>query len=329
MNALKAAAVVLAALVAAPAAAPGEGAAGLRVHLPRTVTTDAPALQLGMISVVRADDKAIERLAAAIPMGRAPWTKEGLVIDRPTILGRLATHGIDRAAVTLSGADCVVITRRETAVQSAEVVRAAEAFLRETRPAPKGCTWRLGREPAELMAMAGGQVTLKPRLLAHAVDGEARVEVAAVVDGQKVAVAEMTFRLSYPRHQLVATEEIPPDGVITPANTKIRTVTDGRPQPQTWVPPYGQLALRPIRTGEVVSEALVRPSRPKLVVRRNDSVIMRIVGELFQVTDIGQALEDGHQGNLIRVRNAGSKRVIVARVMADGVVEPVFNGVKR
>lgn len=314
-------------VMAAPAC--GEGDASLlQVHLPRTVTVEADAIRLSMISVVRADDKAVERLASEIPMGRSPWSKEELVIDRPTILGRLASQGIQGSRVRLTGADRVLITRRETAVKAGDIVQAAKAFLEDALPHPKGCEWRLAREPEELVALAGGNVALEPRLVPHAVDGEARVEVAATVEGRKVGATHLLFRLGHPHYGLVAVEDIPAGGAVTPRNTEMQTVIQDRPQAHPGVPPYGQVALRPIQAGEAIEPNLVRPTQPKLLVRRNDSVIMRITGELFQVTDLGLALENGHQGELVRVRNVGSGRVVVARVMADGSVEPVVAGVK-
>ena len=69
---------------------------------------------------------------------------------------------------------------------------------------------------------------------------------------------------------------------------------------------------------------MVRPAKGEVLVRRNKSVVMRIAGNCFQVTALGQALEDGREGDLIRVRNADSKRVVVAKVTDDGTVQPVF-----
>ena len=80
--------------------------------------------------------------------------------------------------------------------------------------------------------------------------------------------------------------------------------------------PYGS-----IESAKAV-EDLVAPVSGE-VVRRNDSVVMRITGNLFQITALGQALENGGEGDLIKVRNVDSKRVVVARVIHDGTVEPV------
>jgi flagella basal body P-ring formation protein FlgA len=326
MKALRWILAAAAVLLAASAAAADDALPRLRVHLPRTVTVEADAIRLGMISVVRAEDEALERLATDLPMGRSPWDREELVIDRPTVLGRLASQGLKGDCVELTGADRVVITRRHAAVGAEDLVRAAKAFLEEQSPAPKGCAWRLLREPEALAVPAGGKTDLVPRRLPRAVDGEACIEVAAAVEGRQIGAVQLVFRLGHPHYRLVAVADVPVGSPVRPDNTEMQTVLKDQPQPGTWAPPYGQVALRPIRAGEAVDPNLVRPSQPKLLVRRNDNVVMRITGELFQVTDIGQAQENGYQGELIRVRNVGSGRIIIARVMADGSVEPAFAG---
>ena len=295
----------------------------LSVHLPRSVSVDAQRLSLGMISVVRAGDEAVAGKAAAIAMGRAPWSKERLAINRTTILGRLAANGLPRTAVRFSGAEQVVVTRNEVIVTSEGIVKAAEAFLAAKRPAPAGCHWRLLRQPKDLCVPSGSPVALQPRMAKHGVPHEARVEVAAASGGATAATSTVAFRLAYRQRQLVAARDIPPGGVITPENTHLRTVTGDDPEPADWAASYGRRAARMIPVDTILRTGLVRSAKAEVLVRRNDSVVMQIAGNLFQITALGQALEDGGQGDLIKVRNTDSKRVVVARVNHDGTVQPV------
>ncbi len=324
---MKTAQVIRAALVLATVscvALADNGGPSLRVHLPRTISVDGERLCLGVISLVRADDDTLARKASAIAMGRAPWSKEKLVINRPTILGRLATHGVSRDEVGFSGAEKVVVTRNEEVVKSERIVNAAKAFLATTRPAPDGCRWRLIHPPNDLYAPAGSDVLLKPRMVSHGARGEAKVEVVVTAAGKTLAVSRVVFRMTYRNRRLVATRDILPGGVITPENTELRTTVTDDSEPVDWAAPYGQRAIRLIPPGAVVRTSMVRPAKGEVLVRRNKSVVMRIAGNCFQVTALGQALEDGREGDLIRVRNADSKRVVVAKVTDDGTVQPVF-----
>ena len=68
--------------------------------------------------------------------------------------------------------------------------------------------------------------------------------------------------------------------------------------------------------------------RPRIVVKRNQGVVMRIAGPTFVITGQGTAQQDGHTGDYIKVRNVDSRKIVTARVMFDGTVEPVYKGTK-
>jgi flagella basal body P-ring formation protein FlgA len=74
-----------------------------------------------------------------------------------------------------------------------------------------------------------------------------------------------------------------------------------------------------LRPGQVLQ---LRLMQPQLLVRRGEAV--RIVAERdgIEVQAGGEALEAGARGALVHVRNANSGRVITARVVDAGVVEP-------
>jgi flagella basal body P-ring formation protein FlgA len=53
-------------------------------------------------------------------------------------------------------------------------------------------------------------------------------------------------------------------------------------------------------------------------------VVIRIEKPGFLITAVGKAMQDGKAGEYIKVRNADSQRIILARINADGSVEPVL-----
>jgi len=55
---------------------------------------------------------------------------------------------------------------------------------------------------------------------------------------------------------------------------------------------------------------------------------MRIAGPTFVITSQGSAMQDGRTGDYIKVRNIDSKKIVTAKVMFDGTVEPVYRGTK-
>jgi flagellar basal body P-ring formation protein FlgA len=300
----------------------------LQVYLPRVVQVEGESLTLGDVVVVRGDNEKLAATVAAISLGRTPLSKEEITLDRPTILGRLRANGVEASQVALSGADKVVVSRKEVVWPVGDLVKAAEACLAKDRPSPAGAAWRMTRPPSEIVAPAGREARLESRLVAQEVTGEAKVEVAVIVEGRRIATQTALFRLSYVCREAVATVDLAAGAVMTPENVTIRTVSSDVPPASDWTPPFGQVASQPIRQGAVIRSAQTRATSAGVAIHRNETVVMRIQGDGFLLTGMGLALEDGRPGTFIKVRNVDSGRVITAKVAPDGAVEPVFEGVK-
>lgn len=81
----------------------------------------------------------------------------------------------------------------------------------------------------------------------------------------------------------------------------------------------GQSSTRALRTGQVVlPNFLALP----ILVKRGDSVTIRARSGAVEVNVAGEALESGRRGDILRVRNSSTGKVIRARVLNSGVVEP-------
>ncbi|MGL4206058.1 MAG: flagellar basal body P-ring formation chaperone FlgA [Aeromonadaceae bacterium] len=76
-----------------------------------------------------------------------------------------------------------------------------------------------------------------------------------------------------------------------------------------------------VRMGQLLSLAQLESP---LLVQKGDTVLIRAGGEEFAVSMQGQALEGGHLGEGIKVRNLSSGREIQAWVIEQGVVETRF-----
>jgi len=315
----------IALLPAVPAVArAGDEADALCVHLPRSVEADGRMLHLGDIAVLQGPDGALVSSCGRIGMGRAPWSGERLVITRPTVVARLATHGVRGDRVRFTGSAEVAVTRGEAVTSSETVAEAARAFLVRSRPAPTECRWRLVRKPDPIRTPAGSAVSLSARPAPHHALGEAKVTVVAEGGGRQVGASEVLFRMTYLRRRLVAARDIGPGEVVSPENTRIEKARADRPDPGAWSAPYGEKAARLIPAGQEVRPGLVRAAAAEVLVHRNEGVVMTIRGDRFCVTAVGKALENGRPGDVVKVQNVDSGRVVLARVARDGTVEPVM-----
>ena len=307
--------------LAAPAfAGPDEQ---VRIHLPREIEVESGSLTINSIGVVVCADVKLAAQAGAVAMGRGPWAREEIVIDRRTILSRLAANGIDKKQVKLSGARKVKVRHKEQLVGTEKIVGAAKAFLAKSGSESEESIWQLVGKPGELMATGSKDFELQARLARQISSNRVIVEISAVGADGVVGRSKSTFQKAYVWRQVVAVKKIRAGGVITPGNTKIRSVSISN-KPRAWVSPYGMVARRSVEVGTVIGPGVVMEKTRQTIVRRGQTVVMRIKGPGFTVSTIGQVLQDGRDGDFIKVRNIDTKRVVSARVRFDGTVEPII-----
>lgn len=91
---------------------------------------------------------------------------------------------------------------------------------------------------------------------------------------------------------------------------------------------YGYLQTADMAIGKILKQPLIAgaPVQPKqlkspLVIRRGEAVKIVVKTPSFQVAMQGVALSDGKQGQMIKIRNLQSKRVIEARVVGPQQVQ--------
>lgn len=83
----------------------------------------------------------------------------------------------------------------------------------------------------------------------------------------------------------------------------------------------GMEVRQSLNAGAVVGQRSVRAAR---LVARGQSLVIEASNGSIAVNMTGEALQDGREGQRIRVRNRSSQRVIEARVVAEGRVRVTF-----
>ena len=104
----------------------------------------------------------------------------------------------------------------------------------------------------------------------------------------------------------------------------IETVESDRPEPANWKPPYGLAVTRTVPAHAEIRPDMIGTPRSSTVVRRNETVEIRLERPGLVVSAMGTALQEAHAGEVLKVRNADSNRIVMCRVRADGAVEPIL-----
>jgi len=299
----------------------------LRIYLPREVTIRDNCLRLGQISIIRSNpgDSGLVAKASEIALGRISMPGQKIVVDRSTVLSRLACNGISASKVTLTGAEKVTVQKQQRIVKASEFVELASSFLKENPAAGSVCQADPIQTPKDLILPAlTKDVRLSPHLVEGGATSQAKVQVEVLADGKAIGAGEVTFRLKYNGRTAVTLAEIPAGAVISPENVKIEKTVSDYPEPVNWSPPYGLIAKRRLPANTVIRPDMISLAHSTVIVKRNQTVVIRIEMPGLVVTALGNAIQEARAGECIKVRNTDSQRIILCTVNDDGTVEPVF-----
>ncbi|MBN1817615.1 MAG: flagellar basal body P-ring formation protein FlgA [Sedimentisphaerales bacterium] len=308
----------------------GTEQAQLRIYLPREIIVQQDDLRLGQIGIVRGQES-IRAKAEQVELGKFSLTGQQIVLDRVSILSRLASSGIGADQVQITGAQAVLVRRDEKRIAPERIEAVARSFLGTVIGPDRFCELKVIRSPQGWALPEGSEnVVLRPQMGQYQVKGTQRIIVEIVLDGKVVGRRDVVFSVRFQRRRAIATQDIPAGTFLTNLNMKIEMVDSDTAEPADWKPPYGQVVQRLIRSGESIPDSLVAPPEPVLVVKRRQMVVVRLESKLLQLSWVGEALSDGRVGELIKVKMGAQRngRTITARVKEDGTLEPYREGME-
>jgi len=297
---------------------------GLLVYLPRTIAVETSRFNLGQIGIIHGKARLCEK-ANKISLGRISLPGQKITINKTVVLSRLASKGITASKITMVGADKTIVSQKNNVVESEQFIEAAESFLKSLLSSSSVRELKTVIEPEGLVIPEqAGDFKLSARLLEGGGSGTARVEICALQGERILGKRRINFRVKYNRPRAVALVDIPRGATITKDNVAVKQMVCDSPAPAGWSPPYESIARRPIDANSVITSHMLSTPRPKAVINRNETITILVERPGLLVSAIGKALQKGSTGEYIKVRNEDSKRIIIAKVKADGTVEPVF-----
>ncbi|HEW79676.1 MAG TPA: flagellar basal body P-ring formation protein FlgA [Phycisphaerales bacterium] len=296
----------------------------IQVYLLREVTIKGDTISLSQVGIIRGEE-ALAARASEIALGRISVPGQKMIIDRPTVLSRLASNGIPASKVTLTGAEKIMVKQQQQIIKGSKFVEQALLFLEKNPPADSVCQLNPIRIPADLVVpTASKDIKLSPRPAGSSAANQARVRIAVLADGKQIGFREVTFRLKYNCRRVVTLAELGAGTVISPENVRIEKTIENYPDPANWSPPYGLVTKRRLGVNTVIRPNMAGAVKPPVLLNRNQTVIIRIERPGLLITAIGKTMQKARAGEYIKVRNMDSRRIIFAKVNENGTVEPVF-----
>ena len=299
---------------------------GLRIYLPREVQVNDDSIELASVGIIRGD-KALVSKAGSIVLGKFVVTGQQVIIDRVTILSRLASAGINSHEVVFTGTEKVRVKRDEEVISGERFSEVARSFLMtQIDTASVAQINLIGKQKDLVLPKGTGEVKLVPKMNRYNTKSKAKVWVSVMQEGTEIGGYEIAFNLKYKCRKAVALVDIRADTMINSENVKIITEEKSLPEPSDWSAPYGLAAKRDIRKGDIVHINTVGPVEPSVIVKRKQMVVVKIETPGLTVSSLGEALSDGKIGEYIKVKMGMNRnaRQIVAQVKPNGIVVPVY-----
>ncbi len=301
-----------------------ESDASLTIYLPREIELRQETVTLGQVGIIRgAESLAAE--AGRIVLGRLSAPGQDITIDRSMILSRLACNQISSSKVEITGAEEVTVTQRSDVIEGAEFVELAESFLRDNFSEGSIYQIRTVRVPQDFILPASGEeVKTSACLVGSGGGNQAKVRIMLLAGDRQIGVREVDFRVQYNSRRAVTTAEIPAGAVFTPENTRIETAASNQAEPADWRAPYGLVCKHRLAANTVIGPNMAAQAKPQVIIKRNQNVVIRIERGGLVVMATGKAMQNGCSGEYVKVKNADSQRIILAKVKEDGTVEPLL-----
>ncbi|HWL09048.1 MAG TPA: flagellar basal body P-ring formation chaperone FlgA [Planctomicrobium sp.] len=256
--------------------------------------------------------------------------QEPMTLDRDYIGIRVQLAGYERESVVLTGESLVKITA-PAPVRLTDLGVEAAAFQELTRQfsvSPEDLNVKLTspfmngqNNDLENLSSPRIEVMRVPQLPL----GRTQMTVR-IMDGDRMVVSKLaSFEVSIRQHVVVATMSLERNNQITPHNIQEEIRFIDKPVDRLAAQQLlGRRVLSPLKPGEVVTlrhvgDVIVEEA-PVMILPRDPVRVTAKKGKLTVTIPVAEALQQGRQGQLIRVRNIQSNQIITGQVIGRGEV---------
>jgi flagella basal body P-ring formation protein FlgA len=315
VKALVRAAVAILALLAPLSAAAEEQQALPTVRVAEQASVRGAAITIADIASVEAADGGIAAELGRLRLGVSPLPGSWREMERELIADQLARGGFGPSRVRLVCPHVVRIFRESQTVARDLLESRLRDFIAANAP------WDPGE--LEIGSIAGigdvvvpaGELTIsiQPRGTA-AYLGPMPFSVKIEVDGREAASLVMQARISVFREAVVTTTAIPVNSLVEPSDVELRRVDISAANGKCFAAldeVVGMATTAYLQAGTVVT---ARTLTAPLLVHRGEAVQLIASRTGFAIRINGIAQQDGRRGEVIRVMNPSTRKIIEAQV---------------
>ena len=290
---------------------------GAEVELKESSVVAGRKVLLSEISEIRGSSLEKELLSGVVITDAPPACREK-TLTKETVARAIANYlrenGVSVKEIRVKGPDRVKVISNCQVIDGRHIKKLVEEFFKRNYPG------------YEVLSVPDVRVKLpysnyKEHLYLDSLGSRsARLVYEITVNGKTVKKFWLPVRVEKKVKVVVATRPIPKGVKITPDMVSLKEVVESKARGGTdnLSSVVGATAKRSFLPGDVITE---RGIVPNFAVKKNQPVKVVYRDGAIRVELLGIALQDGVVGNIIKVKNPSTGKVLLCRVVGSGVVE--------
>jgi flagella basal body P-ring formation protein FlgA len=299
--------------------------AGIGLTLKEAVVVDRDAVRLSDIADLSSADPFQIKTLGAIEVAGSPQPGQTRFLGVDYVRIRLKKAGVDTASLFFNGPEDVRITRRASALPAGRIERAVETEIRNRMPWKNEDVTISGITFDDTIHLPTG--TLTYRIVPNRNEdflGRTILALHLFVDGEPVRRLWINATIAVTADVVTVIRPLGKNQNIEPADLTIER-RDLAELPSDTVSriedALGNRTTRMIYPNTVLQSRMI--SSPPLV-KRGDMVKIVANAGAMTITATGMVKQQGCKGEMVRVVNTDSNRIVTARVTGPGAVEVDF-----
>jgi flagella basal body P-ring formation protein FlgA len=285
---------------------------------------------VGDIATVEGGSDELREKVRRLDLAEPSADRRDTPITRDQVLYRLSLGGLKDAQFRVAGPSRTLVRWGAPSFDESSLVEAAREAVR--RRLPKGAdevSLQLVRPPQTpvLNVSPSLPIRLVAEVAGAAAAGRVRVDVSVLVNGQQRVQVPVFFDVGFVQDVAVVRRRINAGEVLSEDSlTRQRVELRQGEKFLAWTDAVGRRAKSQLLPGQTITDIDVDGGEQEqvILVKTRDTVrlVARIAG--CRVTALGEALQDGRAGQVIRVRNVDSRKIVSGRVVDRNLVEVDF-----
>ncbi len=299
-------------------------AQGTTVMIAPEVRVDGTTITLGQVATINGDNEEKNQYLRQLKMGNAPIPGGSFVLTKEVIGMRLGAAGNDLSGVTWLIPDTVTVIGNSQNISAQTLIDKGIHTIR-TQVGPNG-----KQDDLQISLVSRGQDVIVPvgnvtlsTSLPYGIryNTPVTVMVSVNVNDQSVTKVGLKFNVKLYRQVAVATRQINAREIFTEDSLRYERMDTGQIAAGFFTDKskiLGLMSRRPVTPGMVITDSMV--NKPVLIKRGSMVILIALVGSM-EVTASGQAMQDGYEGQLIRVKNVNSNKIVLGKVIEENKVQ--------